>query len=432
MQNLFIFFCKKAMIFSRIKGTVNSIKKKHRHLEKEKQHQLESIEKMYANLESKDAELQEREKKHSHFGSNFILRFWILGALVVYSGYILFKTLDIVYLILAAFIISMIMDAPITFFAKRMPRGLAIALAYLLVLGFLFLIIVVVLPFIVNQLTEVLKLGIDKINQFQELLKTDWLQSVIKNNISLPGSIKQYILQGMNNEEFMAWLQTNLQDNISQIVTTWTWYVTNLWWFAVKLVTGIFTTIAQWMILFVLSVFFSVEKEQVIHFISSLAGLRRNHMYVKLQKMYAKLGLRLKWQVLVCLYVWVMVLILFSLWSWIFGVKIPQIWSLSLIAWLMNFIPYIWPLIGMVIAGAVTLIAWWWQAWVLVIAAYILVNQSENNVLTPIIMNKTLWVSALLIFICMLLWGLIFGFIGVLLAVPISVILTMAFDKDAE
>ena len=186
------------------------------------------------------------------------------------------------------------------------------------------------------------------------------------------------------------------------------------------------------MILFVLSVFFSVEKEQVIHFISSLAGLRRNHMYVKLQKMYAKLGLRLKWQVLVCLYVWVMVLILFSLWSWIFGVKIPQIWSLSLIAWLMNFIPYIWPLIGMVIAGAVTLIAWWWQAWVLVIAAYILVNQSENNVLTPIIMNKTLWVSALLIFICMLLWGLIFGFIGVLLAVPISVILTMAFDKDAE
>ena len=52
------------MIFSRIKRTVNSIQKKHRHLEKEKQHQLESIEKMYANLESKNAELQEREKKH--------------------------------------------------------------------------------------------------------------------------------------------------------------------------------------------------------------------------------------------------------------------------------------------------------------------------------------------------------------------------------
>jgi predicted PurR-regulated permease PerM len=420
------------MIFRRIKKTVKSIQKKQRNLEKEKQHQLESIEKMYANVEAKDAELQEREKKHAQFGSSFILRFWILGALVAYFGYILFKTLDIVYLILAAFIISMIMDAPISFLAKRMHRGFAIALAYLLVLWFMFLIVVVVLPFIVNQLTEVLKLGIDKINQFQDLLRTEWLQSVIKDHLSLPSSIKKYILDGVNNADFVSALQTNLQDNISQIVTTWSSYVTNLWWFAVKLVTGVFTTIAQWMILFVLSIFFSIEKENVINFISSLAWLRRNHMYVKLQKMYAKLGLRLKWQVLVCLYVGVMVMILFNLWSRIFGVKIPQIWTLSLIAWMMNFIPYIWPLIWMTIATLVTLVAWWWKAWLLVLVVYILVNQSENNVLTPIIMNKTLWVSALLIFICMLLGGLIFGFIGVLLAVPIAVILTMAFDKDGE
>jgi predicted PurR-regulated permease PerM len=47
-------------------------------------------------------------------------------------------------------------------------------------------------------------------------------------------------------------------------------------------------------------------------------------------------------------------------------------------------------------------------------------------------MNKTLGVSALLIFICMLLGGIVFGFVGVLLAVPIAVILTMAFDKEIE
>ncbi|MBP6086015.1 hypothetical protein KA478_02290 [Patescibacteria group bacterium] len=70
-----------------------------------------------------------------------------------------------------------------------------------------------------------------------------------------------------------------------------------------KLVTGLFTTIAQAMILFVMAVFFSVEKEGVINFISSLAGTRKNHMYVKMQKMYAKLGLRLKGQTFVCIYV---------------------------------------------------------------------------------------------------------------------------------
>jgi len=57
----------------------------------------------------------------------------------------------------------------------------------------------------------------------------------------------------------------------------------------------------------------------------------------------------------------------------------------------------------MATASLVTLVAGGWQAALLVLLAYVLVNQSENNILTPIIMNKTLGVSALLIFICMLL-----------------------------
>ena len=420
------------MIFSRIKQTLKSIQKRHRNLEKEKEHQLENIEKMYENLEARDNELQEREKKHWQFGSNFILRFWILGAVVAYFSYILFKTLDVVYLILAAFVISMIMDAPIAFFSKRMPRGLAIALAYLLVLWAGFVVVVVVLPFVVNQLVDVLKLAIDKVNQFQTLLQTEWLPTIIEKHLSLPSTLKKYILESIRSDAFVSTLQSNIQENISQIISTWSSYVTDLWGFAVKLVTGVFSAVAQAMILFLLSVFFSVEKEQVINFVSSLAWSRRNHMYVKLQKMYAKLGLRIKWQILVCIYVWVMIAILFTLVSRIFGTNIPNIWSLSLIAWMLNFIPYVWPLIGMVLATLVTLIAWGRKAGILVLIIYVLVNQSENNVLTPIIMNKTLWVSALLIFICMLLGWLIFGFIWVLLAVPIAVILTMAFDKEGE
>jgi predicted PurR-regulated permease PerM len=89
---------------------------------------------MYSELDAKDVALQEREKKHTTLDANFIWRFWIFGALVAYFSYIIFKTLDAVYLILAAFVVSMILDAPITFFTKYMHRGLAITLSYLLVL----------------------------------------------------------------------------------------------------------------------------------------------------------------------------------------------------------------------------------------------------------------------------------------------------------
>lgn len=420
------------MIFRRIKRTVTSLQKNHRRLEKEKEQQLADIEKMYANLEAKDAAIIEREKKGNPLNTSFIIRFWVIWALIAYFSYIVFKTLDVVYLILTAYVISMIMDAPIAFFAKRMPRWLAIAIAYLLILWVWFVVVVVVLPFVVNQIVEVLKLAIDKINQFQALLQTEWLSAIIEKHASLPSALKKYLLDAIDSGSFVTTLQSNIQQNISQIVSTGTTYVTDLGGFAVQLVTWIFSTIAQWMILFVMSIFFSIEKEQVIHFTASLAGSRRNHMYVKLQKMYAKLGLWLKWQTLVCIYVCLMVALLFVIGWRILWVKIPNIWSLSVIAWMLNFIPYIGPLIGMTIATLVTLVAGWWKAWLLVLVIYILVNQSENNVLTPIIMNKTLWVSALLIFICMLLGWLVFGFMWVLLAVPIAVILTMALDKEGE
>ncbi len=114
------------MIFSRIKNTVTTFQQRQKRLEKEKTKQLDAIEKMYQHLEEKDVVLQEKEKHHAQFTTNSMIKFWILGALVAYFAYIAFKTLDVIYLILAAFVISMVMEAPITFFSKRMPRGLAI------------------------------------------------------------------------------------------------------------------------------------------------------------------------------------------------------------------------------------------------------------------------------------------------------------------
>ncbi len=399
-------------------------------MENQRKHQIDAIEKMYSHLEAKDVELQAQEKKQAQFSTHNLLKFWILGAVVAYFAYIAFTTLDAIYLILAAFVISMVMDAPITYFSKYMGRGWAIGVSYLIILLFLIIISLVVLPFVFNQLAEIIKIGVVQINAFQELLKTQWLESIIQQYVLLPSAIKWYVIQSIHSQSFITSLQWNLQDNISQIVSMGTTYATNLGWFAVTIITGVFSTIAQAAILFLMSVFFSSEKEQVINFVSSLAGSKKNHMYVKLQKMYAKLWLRLKGQLFVCLYVGVMVIILFALGSWIFSIPIPNILTLGVIAWLMNFIPYIWPFIGMIIAILVALVAGWWKAWLLVSVIYIIINQSENNILTPIIMNKTLGVSPLLIFISMFLGGLIFGFIGILLAVPIAVILTMAFDQN--
>ena len=67
-----------------------------------------------------------------------------------------------------------------------------------------------------------------------------------------------------------------------------------------------------------------------------------------------------------------------------------------------------------------------------VLIMFLLVQWIENNILIPILMNKTLGVNPIVIFISMIIGGLVMGIVGVLLAVPISVIITMMFDKTFD
>lgn len=59
--------------------------------------------------------------------STTIIKFWVIGAAVVFAAYILFQSLEIVYLILTAYIISIALEAIIMYlYSKGMSRGMAI------------------------------------------------------------------------------------------------------------------------------------------------------------------------------------------------------------------------------------------------------------------------------------------------------------------
>ena len=101
-----------------------------------------------------------------------------------------------------------------------------------------------------------------------------------------------------------------------------------------------FSTIVQIALVLTLSVLFSVEKDSVINFLSRLSGTRSSSTYVKLQRLYAKLGFRLKGQLIVCAYIALMVFILLNVVA-LFGIRIPSTGSLALIAGMTNIFPYI-------------------------------------------------------------------------------------------
>lgn len=111
-------------LFGFFKQIGHVIEKKTNHMKAQKRKELEEIDRLYSELEQKDVEI-ENAKAHAnknYWDARSMFKFWIIGALIVYVSYLVFQTLNVIYLIAAAFIFSMVMDASIMFFSKRMRR----------------------------------------------------------------------------------------------------------------------------------------------------------------------------------------------------------------------------------------------------------------------------------------------------------------------
>ena len=68
-----------------------------------------------------------------------IVKFWLIGASFVLAGYLFYQSLDIIYLLVAALIISISSEAMIVTLQKRVKnRGLAIGISNFLILLFVF------------------------------------------------------------------------------------------------------------------------------------------------------------------------------------------------------------------------------------------------------------------------------------------------------
>lgn len=135
------------------------------------------------------------------------------------------------------------------------------------------------------------------------------------------------------------------------------------------------------------------------------------------------LGGYLRGQLLVCSIIGTFAAILF----WFFGMNYPLL--LGIIIGVTNIIPYFGPLIGAVPAllVAVTIST----SMVIKVAIIIIVLQFlEGNVISPIIMGKTLKLHPLVIIFALLVGGEIGGILGLILAVPILAFLKVAITHS--
>lgn len=395
--------------------------------------------KQIAELQKLEEEIESLQKKEDKWSKSIaltnrsFLKFWLIGMFVVFLAYIIFQSLNVIYLIITAYIVSVAMEAVIDFFQNRkIGRWLSIFLSYLSLAILFWGAILFIVPFILDQISQLLRIFTMNFAYFQQLLETNTIVDIIKNYIWLPWKLKNALLSSMSDPFITSSIQGQLESNVSQIVSIWTSYIKEIWSIAVNFVWSFFSFVTQSSIVLTLSVLFSISKDSVISFIGSL-GWEKKRDYIKmtLTRIYKKLWIWLKSQFILCVFIWLTMYLSFWILSF-FGISLPQMWSLAVIWWITEIIPYIWPIIWWFLAVFVAFINYGVYAALIVLAIILLIQRFENNVLVPLVMNKTLWVNPIIIFISMIVWGLIMWFVWVLLAVPIAVIVTLIFDKTFD
>ncbi len=102
---------------------------------------------------------------------------------------------------------------------------------------------------------------------------------------------------------------------------------------------------------------------------------------------------------------------------WIIGVPSPLFWGIMVS--LLNVIPYVGPIIGFSSVAIFSLIVAGPTVALLAIVMFLVAQFIDNNFLTPIIAGGQIEINPLASIISIVFWGMLWGIIGMVIALPI-------------
>lgn len=116
-----------------------------------------------------------------------------------------------------------------------------------------------------------------------------------------------------------------------------------------------------------------------------------------------------------------------ALWCVYLDLDFP--WVLGLIAFLLNYIPTLGSVIAAIPAVALAFMQFGTGAAGMTAAVYVVINVGFGNVLEPRMQGRGLGLSPMVVFLSLIFWGWLLGLVGILLAVPLTMTVKLAFEE---
>ncbi len=297
----------------------------------------------------------------------------------------------------------------------KLRRTLSITCTYIFVFavvsGFVAIIVPQIIASYMSLQEQVKKYIVDA---------SGWVNEIIASSGIFDGRFD--ISKYFNISELTTYLQKILTNSYSA-VTTLTPYV-------ISILSGVFTSALNWIVGIIISIYLLASKDV-------LSAQLEKTVYAFMKKSRAKaivdfaretdqtFGKFILGKILDSLIIGILTFIILSI------VGVPYSPLVSLIIGVTNIIPFFGPFIGAIPSVFIVLIAEPKMAiWTLIII--IVIQQLDGNIIGPKIIGNTTGVSSLWIVVSIIVFGGIFGVVGMIAAVPVFAIIYKYFKNYVE
>ena len=122
--------------------------------------------------------------------------------------------------------------------------------------------------------------------------------------------------------------------------------------------------------------------------------------------------------------------VMVGLWCWIMNLDFPIL--LGLLAFMLNFVPTIGSILAGIPAVLLALILHGFGHSIAVAAGYMVVNTVFGNIIEPNLMGRRLGLSTLVVIMSLIFWGWVWGPVGMILSVPLTMVLKILFENTED
>lgn len=322
---------------------------------------------------------------------------WVRGVVVLAIAYALFLINDFILVLITAVVIASAIE-PVALWAKKrsIPRVPTVVFVYLfsaISLAAIFYFLLLPLVSDISSFIKTLTIYFNSVNNggiLSDMFRTQNLFS----GFDTPALVKEL-------SSYLNSLSSFLSQGVFSSVSI------------------IFGGVLNFFLIIVLSFYLVAQEDGISKFLKMITPLKHEQYVIGLwRRSQNKIGLWMQGQLLSSAMVMVLVYI------GLLFIGVPHALLLAVLAGVFELIPIFGSILSAIPAIFIAYVSGGMTTTLFVAGLYLVVQQLEGNVIYPLVMKKIIGVSPMISITALVVGGMLAGFLGVLVAVPVAAAVT--------